>query len=153
MLPKWAWTAKYWGAQRSRRLTTDLGMHVTQATLRRERPRACSGLVVPGGERAELPFFPWKQTSVNVARSNSLLKYPKMSHAKGAKSSAEILLCDLCGLGVRLFQQPAKEPLNKSTHGKETANLRSFPPISESQSLGKSAQMSADERFKILPGI
>ena len=46
-----------------------------------------------------------------MALSSSLLKYPKVPHAKdakGAKFSGKNPLCVLCVLGVRLFQQPAK---------------------------------------------
>ena len=46
--------------------------------------------------------------------ANSLLNYPKMSHAKvakDAKASVEIFLCGLCELSVRRFQQAAKERL------------------------------------------
>ena len=44
--------------------------------------------------------------------ANSLLNYPKMSHAKvarDAKASVKILPCGLCELSVRLFQQAVSE--------------------------------------------
>src|SRR5437016_14613372 len=44
-------------------------------------------------------------------RPGSLLKYSNRPHAKDAKASGKEMLCDVCALGVRLFQQSASSLL------------------------------------------